>query len=99
MPGPRLTGLEFYWFGQGQALATRYQHDDATNFDDAAAVLVGSVSELIQRLRDIDLGAGLSAGQDQLPDRVFIALFRRQVPDVLVHPVRRQGSDDPLLPP
>ena len=34
-----LTGLEFQWFGQGQFLATRYEHGEAMDLDIATAEL------------------------------------------------------------
>jgi hypothetical protein len=39
MAGPRLTGLEFHWFGKGQLLATRYQHGDSLDLGEATAAL------------------------------------------------------------
>jgi len=45
MPDSRLTGLEFYWFGKGQLLATRYQYGESMNLDALTAALAASVSE------------------------------------------------------
>lgn len=41
----RLTGLEFYWFGKGELLATRYQYGEPMNLDALTAALAASVSE------------------------------------------------------
>jgi hypothetical protein len=43
MPIPRLTGLEFHWFGKGQFLANDYQQGDAMNLEMATAALAAAV--------------------------------------------------------
>ena len=45
MVSPRLTGLDFHWFGKGQFLATRFQHGEAMSLDAATAALAAAVSE------------------------------------------------------
>jgi hypothetical protein len=43
--GPRLTGLEFLWFGKGERLASDYQNRAAMDLEASAAALVAVVSE------------------------------------------------------
>jgi hypothetical protein len=45
LEGPRLTGLEFLWFGKGERLAADYQNSAAMDLEASAAALVAIVSE------------------------------------------------------
>ena len=45
MAGPRLTGLEFLWFGKGELLAADYQNSAAMDLEASVAALVAVVSE------------------------------------------------------
>jgi hypothetical protein len=43
MAGPRLTGLEFHWFGKGQLLVSRYRRDAALELEPFVAVLMADI--------------------------------------------------------
>jgi hypothetical protein len=43
MAGPRLTGLEFHWFGRGQLLASRYCWGAAMELGPSVAVLMADI--------------------------------------------------------
>ncbi len=45
MEGPRLTGLEFLWFGKGERLASDYQNRAAMDLEASVAALVAVVSD------------------------------------------------------
>ena len=64
----------------------------------ALRVLVDPVGEPVERLGEVGLTGSVVAG-DELPDLVVGPLLRRQVPQVLVDPVRREPGDDPVVPP
>jgi hypothetical protein len=45
MANPRLTGLEFHWFGKGQHLATQHGRGAAPDLDASIASLAAEVAE------------------------------------------------------